>query len=66
METASKTLHKLGEMMKVKRKEVQEDWTVARELLSQEFIQSATTVTSNLLEASSLLVQRYETVLLYF
>ena len=66
METASRILHKVGEMMKFKHKKVKDDWTVARDLLSQEFIQSAIRVTSNLLEASSLLVQRYETVLLCF
>ena len=62
VEVASQILLKLGRMLKSKHKRIKDQWIEARDLLSQKFIQSATRVTSNLIEAASLLMQRYDAV----
>lgn len=59
MDVASQILLKLGRVLKSKHKRIKDKWIEARDLLSQEFVQSATRVTSNLIEAASLLTQRY-------
>lgn len=63
---ASQILLKLGRVLKSKHKRIKDKWIEARDLLSREFVQSATRVTSNLIEAASLLMQRYDAVSLLF
>ena len=58
VETASQILHKLGAVMQSTHQRMQDNWSEARDLISEEFIQTVTRVTSNLIEAASLLIHR--------
>lgn len=57
---ASQVLYNVIENMRSKYNRTKNTLIEARQLLSQELVESATTVTSNLIEAASLAVQRYE------
>lgn len=59
METASRILQHLGEVMQTTQRRLRSNKKEDRFLLSQEFIEAMTRVTSNLIEASSMLVDRY-------
>ena len=59
METASRILQQLGEVMQTTLRRMRSKRIEDRFLLSEEFIQAMTRVTSNLIEASSLLISRY-------
>ena len=59
LETASRILQHLGEVMQTTQRRMRSKRIDDRFLLSQEFIQAMTRVTSNLIEASSLLISRY-------
>ena len=66
VDVASQILLKLGRVLNSKHKRIKDKWIEARDLLSQEFVQSATRVTSNLIEAASLLTQRYRLCMMQF
>lgn len=59
LETASRILQHLGEVMETTQRRMRSKRIEDRFLLSQEFIQAMTRVTSNLIEASSMLIHRY-------
>ena len=59
LETASHILQHLGEVMQTTQRRMRSNKKEDRFLLSQEFIEAMTRVTSNLIEASSMLVDRY-------
>lgn len=59
VETASRILQHLGEVMQTTQRRMRSNKIEDRFLLSQEFIQAMTRVTSNLIEASSMLIDRY-------
>lgn len=59
LETASRILQHLGEVMQTTQRRMRSKRIDDRFLLSEEFIQAMTRVTSNLIEASSLLISRY-------
>lgn len=59
LETASRILQHLGEVMQTTQRRMRSKRIDDRFLLSQEFIQAMTRVTSNLIEASSLRISRY-------
>ena len=59
VQTASGILQQLGEVMQATQRRMRSKRIDDRFLLSQEFIQTMTRVTSNLIEAASILIQRY-------
>ena len=59
METASHILRHLGEVMQTTQRRMRSNKKEDRFLLSLEFIEAMTRVTSNLIEASSMLIDRY-------
>lgn len=59
VQTASRILQQLGEVMQATQRRMRSKRIDDRFLLSQEFIQAMTRVTSNLIEAASILIQRY-------
>ena len=56
---ASRILQHLGEVMQTTQRRLRSNKKEDRFLLSQEFIEAMTRVTSNLIEASSKLIDRY-------
>ena len=60
MKVASQVLYNVIKNVTSKHKRKKKSLIEARQLLSQELIDCATTVTSNLIEAASLAVQRCE------
>lgn len=60
MKVASQILYKVIKNITSEHKRKKKSLIEARQLLSQELIDCATTVTSNLIEAASLAVQRYD------
>ena len=59
METASHLLQRLGEVMQTARRTMRSNKKEDRFLLSQDFIEAMTRVTSNLIEAYSMIIDRY-------
>lgn len=59
VETASHLLQHLGEVMQTAHRRMRSNKKEDRFLLSQEFIEAMTRVTSNLIEAYSMIIDRY-------
>ena len=65
MKVASQVLYNVIKNITYEHKRKKKSLSEARQLLSQELIDCATTVTSNLIEAASLAVQRCESTVFF-